>query len=135
MPSVNDLKQSRFLAQKDLEKPALVTISSYQEINVAKEGAEEDKRWALSFRELEKPLILNVTNGQIISAIAGSGDFDNWIGKKIVLYVDKNVSFGGQLVGGIRCRAPRNQPQKPADEPEQSFEEQYDIPPEEDIPY
>ncbi len=116
MPNVNDLKQSRFLTQKDIDRPVIVTIAGYSEVNVAKEGAEQDPRWTLVFRELEKPMVLNSTNGQIIQAIIGSGEFEDWIGHKIVLYVDPNVSFGGRLVGGIRCRAPKDQA-KPAPQP------------------
>lgn len=141
MPNVNDLKQSRFLTQRDIEKPVLVTITSYDEVNVAKEGAEQDLRWTLLFKEFEKPLVLNSTNGQIIAAITGSEEFDDWIGKKIVIYVDPNVSFGGKLVGGIRCRAPRNRTVQPVDEPvnepdedfPEGFEDKYDIPPEVDV--
>jgi hypothetical protein len=129
MPNVNDLKKSKFLTQKDVQKPILVTIVGYDEINVAKEGAEEELRWALLFKEIDKPFILNSTNGQIIESIIGSGDFDNWKNKKIVLYHDPNVSFGGKLVGGIRVRAAKNQAVQPADpEPEPE-------PTEDDIPF
>jgi hypothetical protein len=31
----------------------------------------------------------------------------SWVGSKIVLYNDSNVTFGGKLVGGIRVRTPR----------------------------
>lgn len=88
----------------------MVTIRGYQQVNVAMEGAGQELKYALDFNELDKPLVLNSTNGQIIAAITGSEDFDGWIGKKIVLYFDPMVSFGGKLVGGIRCRAPKNQP-------------------------
>lgn len=110
-PNVNDLKRSKFLGQKDVDPPVLVTITKYEEINIARDGAEPDERWVLIFKELEKPLILNTTNGQIIAAITGSGEFTDWIGRQIVLYLDPNVSFGGKLVGGIRCRAPKTQAQ------------------------
>jgi len=124
MPSVNDLKRNRFLTQKDIGRPVLATINAYKEVNVAMEGAEPDERYVLFFKELEKPLVLNSTNGQIIAAITGSDEFDNWIGHKIVLYVDPNVSFGGKLVGGIRCRAPRTKipPEQPIkkSQPEES---------------
>ena len=76
-------------------------------VNVAKEGAEPENKFALHFDELEKPLVLNSTNGQIIAAITGSQESDGWAGKKIVLYNDPNSSFGGKLTGGIRCRAPK----------------------------
>jgi len=138
---VNDLKQSRFLTQNDIEQPVLVTITGSNEFNVAKDGAEPDMKWALTFKEIEKPLILNYTNGQIISQITGSDHSDGWIGKKIVLYVDPNVSFGSKLTGGIRCRAPKNRVVQPVDEPinepdedfPEGFEGKYDIPPEEDV--
>ena len=107
--NIRDLKQSRFLTQKDIERPVIVTITGCKEVNVAKEGAEPDDKWALLFREFEKPMVLNSTNGQIIAAITGSEESDNWIGQKIVLYVDPNVCFGNKLVGGIRCRAPKGQ--------------------------
>lgn len=106
-PNVDDLKQSRYLAQKDVDPPVLVTIQGYEEINLAKDGAEPQMRWILRFKELDKPMTLNTTNGQIIAAIIGSGEFDDWMGHKIVLYRDPNISFGGELVGGIRCRASR----------------------------
>ncbi len=32
-------------------------------------------------------------------------DTDNWIGKQAVLYVDPDVEFGGNIVGGLRLRA------------------------------
>ena len=107
MPNVNDLKKSNFLTQHDVERPMLLTITGYEEHNVARDGAEPEMRWALNFKEIEKPLILNSTNGQIIAAIAGSGDFDKWKGYKIVVYQDENIFFGGRRVGGIRVRAPK----------------------------
>lgn len=105
--NINDLKQSKFLTQKEVDPPKLVTIKSCNQVDVAREGADPELRWALSFHELDKPMTLNSTNGQILAAIFGSDESDDWIGHKIVLYRDPNVSFGGKLVGGIRCRAMR----------------------------
>lgn len=107
MPNVNDLKKSSFLKKEDCGAGILVTIKAYEQINTAKEGAPEEIKWALIFDELEKPMVLNSTNGQIIEKITGSGDFDNWIGHKVVLYDDPNVSFAGRITGGIRVRAPK----------------------------
>lgn len=109
--NIDDLKQSRFLTQREVEPPILVTIRGCEEINVAMEGADPEYRWTLSFCELEKSMTLNSTNGQIIAAIIGSKESADWIGKQIVLYRDPNVSFGGKLVGGIRCRAPKTSQQ------------------------
>lgn len=113
---ISGLKQSNFLTRADVGRGMLVTIKECHQENVAKQGAPEELRWCLTFDEAEKPLVLNSTNGQIIASITGQDDTDNWTGHKIVLYDDPNVSFGGKLVGGIRVRAPRNQP-KPAPAP------------------
>lgn len=107
MPNVNDLKKSAFLKREDCGRGILVTIARYEQINVSKEGAPEELKWALHFDELEKPMVLNSTNGQLLERITGSGDFDNWIGHKVVLYDDPNVSFAGKITGGIRIRAPK----------------------------
>jgi hypothetical protein len=49
-------------------------------------------------------MVLNSTNIQLMAKACGSDDTDDWIGKQIIVYVDENVSFGGELVGGLRIR-------------------------------
>ena len=51
-------------------------------------------------------MVLNSTNIHNCAQACNSQDTDDWVGKKVVLYEDPNVSFGGKLVGGIRLRAP-----------------------------
>ena len=109
MPKLSDFKESKFLAQKDVETPMLVTIASCDKHNVAKEGATPINKLCMSFVELDKPLVMNWTNAQVCAAICGSDDTDDWNGQKVVLYVDPNVMFEGKLVGGIRIRKPKNQ--------------------------
>ncbi len=104
-PNVGDLKSSKFLTQNDVEPPKLVTIESYEEIDVSMESQPTELKWVLMFKELPKPLVMNFTNGQNLLAITGSEDFDDWIGQKVVLYNDKTVSFGNKITGGIRIRA------------------------------
>lgn len=107
MPNINSMKSSKFLKRDDVGRGTLVTISTVREENVAKEGAPEELKWCAHFDELEKPMVLNWTNLQLIARIAGDDDSDNWKGVKIVLYDDPNVSFGTKIVGGIRVRAPK----------------------------
>ena len=117
MPSVHDLKESRFITQHDVEPPVLVTIKGFEEMNVAKAGAEEEYRWCVWFREFDKPMTLNSTNGQILASIIGSEELNDGIGQNVVLYRDPNVSFGNRLVGGIRIRAPKPGYKKPEIQP------------------
>lgn len=140
-PNVDDLKTSKYLSQKDIKKPVLVTIVGFNEVNFAREGDKPKMRWVLRLREFEKPFPLNPTNGELIQAITGSKEFSDWVGKKIVLYIDPTVSYGGTITGGVRCRAPKGQKTQPVDEPPvdepedfpQGFEEDYDIPREEEV--
>lgn len=109
MPRTSEMRESKFLKQSDVGAGALGTVEDCVQMNVAKEGADHEMKWCLTFVEIEKPLVLNSTNIQLCEKIFGSDDTDHWRGKKVVLYTDPNVSYGGKLVGGIRVRAPRPQ--------------------------
>lgn len=104
MPRVSDLKNSKFLTKNDVEPDVLVTIDKYDEVNVAMESQAPELKWVLYFKELDKPLVLNNTNGQLIEVFTGTDDFDGWIGKQVILYNDKTVSFAGKITGGIRVK-------------------------------
>ena len=116
MASINDIKQSKFLKKEDVGDGVLVTIHSVQQMNIAKEGADEELKWTVSFVELEKPMVLNSTNAQVIAKITGfENDIEiNWKGKVVVLYDDPNVSYAGKITGGIRVRAARKQAEEKA---------------------
>ena len=107
MPRTSEMRESKFLKKEDVGVGSLMTIEGVTQHNVAKEGADPELKWCMTFAESDKPLVLNATNIQICEAIFGSDNTDDWTGKKIVLYSDPNVSFQGKLVGGIRVRAPK----------------------------
>ena len=108
-PNVNDLKNSKFLAKEDVEPDVLVTIESYDQVDVSMDDQPEQVKYVLHLKELDKPMVLNKTNGMLIAQITGSEDFDDWLGKKVVLYNDKSVMFAGEFTGGIRVRARKDQ--------------------------
>lgn len=105
---ISKLKQSKFLTRAEVGKGTLLTIREITEENVAKEGAPEEFKYILYFDELEKGLVINSTNGQLIGSFLGE-ETNDWTGHKVVLYDDPSISFGGKLVGGIRVRQPRLQ--------------------------
>jgi hypothetical protein len=125
------MRESKFLKQSDVSAPVLWTVEGCERHNVAKEGAEPEHKWCLAFQECDKPLVLNSTNIQLCERVFGSDDTDQWIGKKIVLYVDPNVSYGGKITGGIRVRAPKVKTNAVAPAPPPPVEELSD----EDIPF
>lgn len=112
MPKLSEMLPSRFLKKDDVPQPALVTIGDLEQVNVAPQGQPEEKKWTMTFPELDKPLVLNSTNMHVIGSLYGD-DTDDWLGQKIVIFHDPNVSFGGKLVGGLRVRAPKNQKAAP----------------------
>lgn len=105
---ISALRESNYLQKHDVEPPVLVTIKGdLTQENLAKDGDAPDNKWVIRFKELEKPMVLNSTNGQLIAMATGSDNSEDWNGKQIVLYNDPNVSFQGKLTGGIRVRAPK----------------------------
>ncbi len=120
MPKTSEMRESKFLKKEDVGAGALMTIESCEQYNVAKEGAPPENKWCLTFSESDKPLVLNSTNIQLCEKIFGSDDTDAWVGQRIVLYTDPNVSYQGKVIGGIRVRAPKKGaaiPPKPAPKP------------------
>lgn len=106
---ISEMMPSKYLKKEDVGRGVLVTIKGLARTNVAMEGEPPENKYVLYFTELEKPLVLNATNIHMCAQTCGSEDTDHWIGKKLVLFTDPNVSFGGKLIGGIRIRAPRPQ--------------------------
>lgn len=107
MAKLGEMLQSKYLKKDDVEDDMVVTIVGTKKANIAMDDQEPDIKWLVKFKELEKPLVLNSTNTQLIFKATGTDDTDDWVGKQVKLYVDENVSFGGKLVGGIRVRVPR----------------------------
>ena len=110
MANLSDIKSSKFLKKEDVGEGTLVTIKEVHQENVAKEGADPEMKFCLTFDQFEKPLVLNSTNAQIIAQLTEhEHDIEkNWVGARVVLYNDPNVSYAGKLIGGIRVRAPKD---------------------------
>ncbi len=104
MPRVHEMKSSKFLKREDVGEGIICTITGVTQENVAKEGVDPELKWCLHFVNLDKPLVLNSTNMTLIAKFLGSDNTDDWEGRKIILYDDPAVSFGGKLTGGIRVR-------------------------------
>lgn len=98
---------SKFLKKEDIEPAKLVTVKSIRQTNVGMDDGPEELKWTMSFRELDKPMVLNSTNIQLCIKVFDTDETDDWIGRLIVLYNDPNVSFAGKITGGIRVRSPK----------------------------
>ena len=105
MPRIGDMRVSKFLKRSDLgdEDERIFTISGVSEENAGTADAE-DIKWAINFKETDKPMILNWTNMQMLEKVTGSDNTDDWNGRQIVVWFDESVQFKGEMKGGLRIR-------------------------------
>lgn len=82
----DELFPGRFLKSGEFKgKDVCLTIKDIRLEDLPQEGGKTRKRGIIAFRESEKELVLNRTNGECIKAMFGRHT-RNWIGKRIVFY-------------------------------------------------
>jgi hypothetical protein len=80
-----------------------VTIESVQTQMIG-QGEQAKLKLVLKFREFPKPLVCNLTNARAIAKLYGD-ETDEWIGKRVTLWVNPDVQFGSEIVEAIRIRS------------------------------
>ena len=101
---IDDLMPSKYLKQSDVTEDTLVTVEGLKKVNVARDDEEAEYKFVIQFKEFSKPMVLNSTNIKRLGKALGD-DTDDWTGGQVVLYVDHDIEFGGNIVGGLRIRA------------------------------
>jgi hypothetical protein len=99
---------SRFLSQDDFPQPATLIIAGVSMEDVRRPGGTTAMKPIIYFTA-GKPMVLNKTNGAVIAKLYGRNT-DAWAGKPIELYADPGIKMAGEVVGGIRVRAPKAAP-------------------------
>ena len=91
----------RFVDLQD--KEYTVQIAKVIKGKVTGAGGKQSGKCMIYFEGREKPLGCGTA---ILTQIAAlySNDTRTWIGKRITIWPDPSVSFGGQKVGGVRVR-------------------------------
>lgn len=102
----NDVFQSSFLRAPDLAdgddyKTMVVTIAKVTTSEPFDDGKTQR---VLHFKETEKYLGLNKTNWNSVARITKEDDDDNWVGKRVELWVDPDVQYEGKTRPSIRIR-------------------------------
>jgi hypothetical protein len=99
----------QFLTKLDVSEPVAVTIASTDE----HEFPDDDRpKLVLNWTTPDvKPLLCNATNVQVLRALFDVSDSRELQGKTVEIYVDQSVrNPAGQIVGGLRLRAPTREP-------------------------
>ena len=95
---------SKFYSKHDVTVPATVTIA-YMRMDKMKERGRTVEKPVLHFEGTPKMLVLNKSTWDFLAKECGD-DSDDWRGKTVQLYEDKTVTFGLDVVGGLRIRTP-----------------------------
>jgi len=103
---MSEMFPGKWLKKEDVPHPTTATISrvSREEVNADNGGREMKVVMAFAEPHL-KPMILNIGNATAVTELYGD-DSANWVGKRVEVYTDPNVMFGGKRVGGLRLRTP-----------------------------
>ena len=102
-------KNSKYLAKEDIPNPRIETMKGMESVFI--ESQDGDKRVTLlHFMGNLKPMVLNVTNRDVLIEDLGIRTAGELRGKQIEIFVDKSVSFAGKRVGGLRLRVPEGTP-------------------------
>ena len=96
---------STYLGSQDLPENSdmIVQVKEVGEQEIQNQGGKQTKL-VMSFENGVKPLILNKINCKNIAKALGSDYLDNWIGKKLQLYVDPAVSTPQGITSAVRVR-------------------------------
>jgi len=112
MAKIGEMIESKYLKQSDVEDDIVVTVEKVGKSNVARKDDDPEYKWLIRFAEFAKPMVLNATNIKRLAKACDSEDTDDWIGKQVVLFVDPDVEFAGNVVGGLRIRAHKEPPRQ-----------------------
>ena len=106
---IGDMIESKYLKQSDVEDERVVTVAALKKVNVARDDEDPEYRWTAKFNEFPKPMVLNVTNLKRLAKALGD-ETEQWIGGQVLLYVDPDIEFGGNIVGGLRIKSMPRRP-------------------------
>jgi hypothetical protein len=100
---IDEMLPSKFLKQSDVDGEAVVTVTALKKMNVALPDAPAELKFVIQFAEY-KPMVLNATNVKRLFKALGP-ETEDWIGRQMILFVDENVEYAGNVTGGLRLKA------------------------------
>jgi len=107
---------SKYLKQQDVgEDGVILTIRGFKQEELESDDGTTELKVILYFQEDGyKPMVLNKTNAQLLGKATGVAKAGDAKGKKIVVYSDPSVGFGGKLTGGLRIKKVAGAPSAPS---------------------
>ena len=98
-------KNSKYLTKGDCGEDGLIlTIKGFGYADINDDNGNPEQKTIMHFVEDVKPMVLNTTNAQLIPVATGARTAGEAKGKKIVVYNDPSIAFGGRVTGGLRIK-------------------------------
>jgi hypothetical protein len=88
----------------DGKREVVVTVKGVGTAKVTGQSGRKEDCFVVYFTEMDKPMILNRTNAKAIEKVSESGLVEDWVGTRVVLYVEKGVKAFGDVVDALRIR-------------------------------
>ena len=88
----------------DGKREVVVTVKGVGTAKVTGQSGRKEDCFVVNFNEFDKPMILNRTNAKAIEKVSESGMVEDWVGTRVVLYVEKGVKAFGDVVDALRIR-------------------------------
>lgn len=102
---------SKYMKKEDVPEDGVdLTIKHFTKEVVKGDDGEEQKAAVHFVEDGYKPLLLNQTNIARIKAATGEKTVEGVKGKKVKVFCDPFVEFGGRMVGGVRIKKADAQP-------------------------
>ena len=97
--------ESTYLAKDDVGEDGVdLTVRGFKRETVKGDAGDEHKIVLYFVETGFKPMILNKTNSTLLGMATGVTSAGEARGKRINVYCDPTVQFGGRIVGGLRIR-------------------------------
>ena len=107
------LKDTNYLGSWDVvDKDLILTIKNIETKKVSTPDGKTEELPVMTFTEDYKPMILNATNFKNIAKAHGSNFIEDWIGKKISIYITSVKAFGS-VVDALRIKPAAPKVEKP----------------------
>jgi hypothetical protein len=105
VPHWRSFLDSEVIRYADLAERGDITLEIAKVVKgkVTGKSGKGSSKAMISFKGAERPLAAGTAILSSIAKLYGKNT-DKWVGKLVTLYADDEVMFGGERVGGVRCR-------------------------------
>lgn len=111
--------ESKYLKKEDVGDGRILTIAAFHKVELERSEGGSEVKTIVEWAEPDaKPMVLNQTNKEMLKIAADGLTVGEVKGKRVRVFNDPSVTFGGKVVGGLRIdhKAPPAASKAPSDD-------------------